>query len=436
MNLISMLGSVAEPGGLWNILINWFQSWIGNFGWTILLLTIVIKLVMSPLDFMVKYSNKKQTLIQQKCAPQVEKIQKKFGKNQNMVKVQTQSLYKREGLKTGVGCVVMLVNLVLTLVVFFTFYSSLRSNSAYQAINQYEQLSTTFSSTFYSNFASYSDEDDITEENAEEIMLKYSTASKIIEDEENSETQTESVSFVASAEETLNETENNETETMTLDEATAYVEKYSAAVEYANGIAETATLELWNETKASWLWIDNIWVSDSTTSPFPTYSALESLASSGGSTYSTYVSENIDETEYSAIATLINEQGGRTNNGYYILAVLAAVVTFLSQLLSEWHTKLKSKKANMVAKNGMSQNMGGSMKIMKFIMPIIMLSFVLTTTASFGIYILASNIASIAFGEIVNLIVNALTKRKQEEVEDILNKEAERRIKKGKLQVK
>ena len=63
-----------------------------------------------------------------------------------------------------------------------------------------------------------------------------------------------------------------------------------------------------------------------------------------------------------------------------------------------------------------------------------MIMFVLTSSASFGIYILASNIATIALGELISLIVNALTKKQRLEVEAELEKEASRLIKKGKLQ--
>ena len=45
------------------------------------------------------------------------------------------------------------------------------------------------------------------------------------------------------------------------------------------------------------------------------------------------------------------------------------------------------------------------MKMMKIIMPAVMVIFVLTSTASFGLYILASNVATIALGEITTLIV-------------------------------
>ena len=76
------------------------------------------------------------------------------------------------------------------------------------------------------------------------------------------------------------------------------------------------------------------------------------------------------------------------------------------------------------------------MKIMKFIMPIMMVLFVLQSSASFGIYILASNIAAIGMGQLINLIVNKITKKQQLEVEEVLEKQAKKLIKQGKLQEK
>ena len=58
MNLLSVLSSVSAPKSLWVTLINWIQSSVGNFGWTIILVTVLIKLVTSPLDFWVKFNTK------------------------------------------------------------------------------------------------------------------------------------------------------------------------------------------------------------------------------------------------------------------------------------------------------------------------------------------------------------------------------------------
>ena len=65
-----------------------------------------------------------------------------------------------------------------------------------------------------------------------------------------------------------------------------------------------------------------------------------------------------------------------------------------------------------------------------------MVIFVLRSTASFGIYILASNIITIIIGQISNIFINKITRKQQEEVEASLEKQAKKLIKQGKLQEK
>ena len=404
MNLFSFIAGVSSPNDLWTILINWIKGSIGNLGWTILFLTVLVKLVTTPLDFAVKLSTKKQTLVQQKCAPQIAKLRKKYGNNEQAIRTQTNSLYKREGLKMGTGCIIMLVNMVLTCVIFFSFYSTLRKVSAYEAINQYEQIEASYTSAYYQGLADYDENDEfVTTDDAKNWIAKLEQLQK--EDPESTEL-LEMETFV---------TENEE------------------LFKFATEKACKSAIDKWDEVKESWLWVDNIWVADATTRPFPTYENLEKTASNAGNYYKEYVSKNINKTEYTKIASVISSSSTDKNNGYYILAVLAGVVTFLSQMITDLHTKLRNKKANKLAKAANKQN-GMSMKIMKIIMPIIMVGFVLSASASFGIYLLASNIASIAFGEIIALIVNKMTKKKQQEVEEELEKEANRLIKKGQLQ--
>lgn len=394
MNILSFL-SVSAPKSLWVTLINWIQSAVGNLGWTIILVTLLIKLVTTPLDFWVKLNTKKQTLIQQKCAPQVAKLQKKFGHDRTSLNAQTQSLYKREGLNMRSGCIVMLINTILSFTIFITFYNDLRKVSAYEAINQYEQIEATYTQTYNQAFIDFKSDDDF----------------KTVEDVNNW-----FKSYNEMTDEALKQAEYN---------------SKKAYIEHATDVASKSAVKTWNENKSrsSWLWIQNIWVADSTARAFPTYANLVSI--SQGTDYVEYVSK-IDASSYDKIAGLISNNTPRPNNGYYLLPVLAGLITFLSQYIAELHNKLKNKKANAIAKSA-STEMGSTMKIMKIVMPIIMVVFTLTTSASFGMYILASNIATIALGELTSVIVDSLTKNKRKEVEEALEKEANRLIKKGKL---
>lgn len=415
---MNFLLSAGAPNDMWVVIINWIHGAVANYGWTILLFTLLVKLVMSPLDFMVKYSSKKQALIQKKCAPEIAKLNKKYGSDQNTVKVQTQSLYKREGLKTGIGCLIMAINMILTMVVFFTLYSSLRKVSAYQAINQYETIQTSYSNSYYQNLIDADAEDEIVDRETADVWMnsvhdRFTNADSGL---------------------TWENTWNNWCDGLASDGSTladnaeenSLYQKISSAVQAGSDSA----IQTWNDIKESWLWIDNIWVADAVKKPFPTYSDLLSLAQNGN--YTTYVKENINEADYNNIANLIGSHS-RSSNGYFILAILAGVLTFLSQWLAELHNGLKNKKANKLAKVS-EKATGNSMKIMKIILPIIMVIFVLTTGSSFGIYIISSSIASIIYGEIITLIIDAMTKKKRIEVEEYLEKEANRLIRKGKLQ--
>ena len=210
---------------------------------------------------------------------------------------------------------------------------------------------------------------------------------------------------------------------------------YLGIINDASALCSDAVVKKWHEIKSSWLWVNNIWVADATIYPFQSYDNMKDIAKQGG--YTDYVNEHIDKAEYEIISSIVNSEGGRKNNGFFILAILAALVTFASQYIMEkTSTHLKNKDANALAKQSMDGSMEMSMKIMKFIMPIMMVLFVLTSSASFGIYILASNIASIGLGQLVNLIVNNITKKQQLEVEEVLAKQAKKLIKQGKLQEK
>jgi hypothetical protein len=271
--------------------------------------------------------------------------------------------------------------------IFFTFFSSLRKFSAYEAINQYEQVSASYTDAFYSSIINADDQ------------------FKTVEDVD------------AWNPETATPEEKTRVEGLQYD---------------ATQAGTKAALAKWeeNKTKHSWLWVQNIWVQDSTTSPFPNYESLVSMAKSSG--YEEYVATNINEENYNKIANIVIKNSTRSANGFYILAILAGVITFASQYITELHNKLKNKKAQIVANTAKPEN-AGSMKMMKIIMPAIMVIFVLTSTASFGLYILASNVAAIALGELTTLVVDKMTKKKRLEVEEFLEKEANRLIRKGQI---
>ena len=74
MDFMSTL-MVDAPSSLWTSIIGFFESGIANFALVIILLTICIKLVLSPLDFLNKKVARDNSRMQAVIAPQMAKLQ-------------------------------------------------------------------------------------------------------------------------------------------------------------------------------------------------------------------------------------------------------------------------------------------------------------------------------------------------------------------------
>ena len=105
------------------VVLNWINKWTGNYGWSIIVLTIIIKIVLYPLQHKWMMSMKKL----QKVQPKMEAIKARYRKhksdpeqrqkmNQDMMK-----LYQQEGINPAGGCVPMLIQFPI----FVGFYNLL-----------------------------------------------------------------------------------------------------------------------------------------------------------------------------------------------------------------------------------------------------------------------------------------------------------------------
>lgn len=146
MDFISTL-MVDTPSSLWTSIIGFFESGIANFALVIILLTICIKLVMSPLDFLNKKVARDNSRMQAVIAPQMAKLQKQYGHDKNLLNQKTAELYKSNGFSMGSSCIVMLTYLILTIVIFFTLFSTLMGSTSYRIEKQYLDLREAYVTT-------------------------------------------------------------------------------------------------------------------------------------------------------------------------------------------------------------------------------------------------------------------------------------------------
>jgi YidC/Oxa1 family membrane protein insertase len=103
--------------------LKWINTYIGNYGWSIVALTVLINLVMFPLRHKSVVSMRRMQEIQ----PEIKAIQERYAKlkltdpARQKMNTEMMSLYKERGVNPASGCVPML----LTLPVLFSFYAML-----------------------------------------------------------------------------------------------------------------------------------------------------------------------------------------------------------------------------------------------------------------------------------------------------------------------
>lgn len=347
MVYLNSLLEITKPSGLWYIIFNWIDGFTFNFGWTIIIFTVMIKLILSPLDLYNRYSTKKNTLITKRLAPQVEKINKTYAADRAKANQQVNILYKKEGYSMIGSCLFTLLNLVLTIVIFFTIFSSLRTTSNYKMLTQYVELENVY-----------------------------------------------------------NTTEGTKEE------------------------KETAVINHYEEIKDNWLWINNIWKTDSNTKPISTYEEFKNSLNNSKE-YKAYVEENVSEEKYNEVTGALQQKYEKTWNGYFILAVLAALTSFLSQFMAELGNKVSKKKKSTTDPINPTENATKqAMNVMKYVLPIIMVIFVVTNTASFGIYIVISSLISTILSFAINAIVKKMTHKEELKYLDFVEKNNLKTIKK------
>ena len=140
LNNVNMMLS----SNLWQTIISWFASWIVNYGWAIIVFTVVLKLVLTPLDLIQRTSSAKQQKVMASMKPELEAIQQKYGNNKEKLNQETAKLYKKHNVGMGGMCFTMLITMVLTIVIFFTLYGSLRGFGEAKLYSTYSDLDQSY----------------------------------------------------------------------------------------------------------------------------------------------------------------------------------------------------------------------------------------------------------------------------------------------------
>jgi YidC/Oxa1 family membrane protein insertase len=101
---------------------DFLRNHIGSIGFVILLLTLVIRLIISPLTYSSYLSGAKMKVLR----PEIEELKKKHGGDQQAMSMEQMKLFKQAGVNPLGGC----IPAVLQIPIFFALYSFFNSNIA------------------------------------------------------------------------------------------------------------------------------------------------------------------------------------------------------------------------------------------------------------------------------------------------------------------
>jgi YidC/Oxa1 family membrane protein insertase len=114
------LGYFSQLGRLILRILNRMHSLTNNWGWAIILMTMLIQAALFPLT----YKSLKAQAAMRRLQPEITRLQQRYAKDAQKLNVEMMELYKKNGANPIGGCLPM----VLQMPVFISLYNSLRSS--------------------------------------------------------------------------------------------------------------------------------------------------------------------------------------------------------------------------------------------------------------------------------------------------------------------
>ena len=144
-SLIIFLATAASRGGngIWSAFVNFLSNIIEgiytiipNYGVSIIIFTIIMRLVLLPLDLKSKKSTMEMNKVQKELQPELEKINKKYKNDPEKFNKKTMQLYEKHGVNPLGGCFGGCLPLLIQMPVTFALFGALRRISNFHIQKQ------------------------------------------------------------------------------------------------------------------------------------------------------------------------------------------------------------------------------------------------------------------------------------------------------------
>lgn len=130
--LATGLDQTVDYGVLWPIAqvlfigLKYIHGFIGNWGWSIILLTLLVKIILFPLSAKSYRSMAKMKVI----APEMQRLKEEHGEDRMRFSQEMMALYKKEGVNPLSGCLPILMQMPIFMSLYFVFMESVELRNA------------------------------------------------------------------------------------------------------------------------------------------------------------------------------------------------------------------------------------------------------------------------------------------------------------------
>lgn len=358
MNLFTLAG----VSSIWKPIISlleWMDNGIGNFGWTVVVFAIALRIIILPFDIWQRITMRKQKLKMDKLRPQLEKLQKQYAKRPDILRQKQYELQKSANISMLSSCLPMIFTLIIFAIVFQGFREYIVFVNERMVLDLYNDVYLQF---FVTNA------DVISQANGNIAILDASG-----------------------------------------NLLSGFVPSYNL-IQNA-GLVESLNEALRNGYKPeSWLWIENIFMSDTFANVIP---SNENFVSTGLGGIGATIPE-ITGVSYNQLMGPIMSAYNKTSffdikhwNGYFILPILSIVTSFFATKLQQKMQPIQPTTGDE-AQQKQQQMMN---KIMTYMMPLILGFFAIVYSGAFAIYYFISNVIVTVSSVVFNLVVKSKEKK-------------------------
>lgn len=372
--MVTLMQLFASSGP---VLTNWIgkliykmYEGIGNFGWTVVVFTIALKVLLSPLDIWQKRTMMKNNRAMKLMTPELEKLKKTYANAPDVLNQKQMELYKKHGYSMTGGCLPALITIVIFFIVFSGFNAAVRYENeriVYSLTQTYETVSE----------------------------MKVVTAAD------------GTVTYMTAEEYAAAESVEGEVRDINSDEV------------------DEKMVSAYNSEKQGWLWIKNVFMSDTYANPVPTFDKFvgKGLGQIGATLPAETRGLNLKATKYDngydAILMPAMNSYNKSKffdmkhwNGYFILPIISIALSIFSVKITKAN---QPEMPTQTDENGNPAKTGqGMMKAMNWMMPIMMGVFALFYSSAFCIYMVMNSLITVLF----NVAYNAIAKKQDEKAED------------------